>query len=95
MNTPAGFDHERRWNRIAVDEPVEWGLSADYNLHTRTGAQLVCYLDGYRGPQIPTFLGDGQRATSGQNVEGIGPTQQRWATSTSGDGRCCTVRVCE
>ena len=29
MNAPAGFDHERRWNRTAVGEPVERGLSAD------------------------------------------------------------------
>ena len=28
MNAPAGFDHRRRWDRTAVREPVEWGLSA-------------------------------------------------------------------
>ena len=28
MNAPAGFDHKRRWDRTAVGEPVEWGLSA-------------------------------------------------------------------
>ena len=95
MNAPAGLDHERRWNRTAVDEPVE-GASAPTNRHTRAGAQLVCDLNGYRGlHKIQTLFWNGQGTSSRQNVEGIGPTQQRWATSTSADGRCSTVRVCE
>ena len=85
MNAPACFDHERTWDRTTVDEPVECGLRA-----TQGRARSLCVTStvGYRGLQFPTIFWNGQRATSGQNVEVIGPTEQRWATSTSTDGRC-------
>ena len=56
MNAPVGFKHERRWNRNAVGEPVEWGLSADKSAYKDGGAQLVCddpIFGTDRGPRCP------------------------------------------